>query len=77
MNTSNELSSLAAAISKSQSASSVHEQRVQQAVLGQGTADITAQAAEFILRAMLRAYQEALLVEAGEDLKARKALATA
>ncbi len=34
-------------------------------------------AAEFILRVMLRLYEKALLVEAQEDLNARKAIATA
>ncbi len=76
-NSSSELSKIAAEISSSRARTSANEARTQKAILGQDSADLGAQATEFILRAMLKAYQSALLIEAQEDLQARKALASA
>jgi len=77
MNTSQELSRTNAAIANSQARSAELDQTTQQSILGHGHDDIQAKAAEFILRVMLRNYEQALLIEAEEELKARKALATA
>lgn len=72
MNPSTELSKVAAQLSRTQSNSAAIDASNQKAVAGSGLYDLGKLAAEFILGAMLRAYEECLLTDRKEDLKAGK-----
>ncbi len=80
LNLSSELSKVASEISQSQARTSELQTGQQKAVLGSGAADLQKQFAEFILRAMSRLYEEALVIEMTQEKQARdglKGLATA